>query len=132
MFFMEHILYKTLAGIGIVATALWAADSKIPYVFQPSGLHGVISNVTVLPVEDTQPLPVGFTPADLDLPLMAAWSLRVLRKDVRPNLDYRAGFLCPSDARTARAGWARSHRPGRHGCADGLGISEHAGNPWIE
>jgi hypothetical protein len=93
MFWMEHILYKALAGFGIVAAALWAADGKIPYVFQPSGLHGLISNVTVLPVGETQPLPAGFVSPDLDLHAMAAWSLRVLRKNPRPNLDYEPVFF---------------------------------------
>jgi hypothetical protein len=93
MFWMEHILYKALVGFGIVAVALWAADGKIPYVFQPSGLHGVISNVIVLPLGETQPLPAGFVSPDLDLHAMAAWSLRVLRKNPRPNLDYEPVFF---------------------------------------
>lgn len=84
---------KTLAGIGTIAVALWAADPKIPYVFQPSGLHGAISDVKVLPLGATRPLPPGFASPDLDLPLMAAWSLRVLQKDPRPNLDYEPVFF---------------------------------------
>jgi hypothetical protein len=86
-------LYKTLAGIGAIAIALWAGDAKIPYVFQPSGLHGAISDATVLPIVETKPLPAGFVSPDLDLHLMAAWSLRVLRKDPRPNLDYEPVFF---------------------------------------
>jgi hypothetical protein len=86
-------LHKKLAGIALIAAAIWASDAKVPYVFRPSGLHGVISNVTVLPVGSTRPLPAGFTSPDLDLTLMAAWSLRCLRKDPRPNLDYEPVFF---------------------------------------
>ena len=93
MFLMGVIVYKKLAGIGTAAIALLAADGKIPYVFRPSGLHGAISDVKVLPVGDTKPLPPNFASPDVDLHAMAAWSLRVLRKDPRPDLDYEPVFF---------------------------------------
>jgi hypothetical protein len=93
MFLMGVIVYKKLAGIGTVAIALLATDGRIPYVFRPSGLHGAISDVKVLPVGDTKPLPPNFASPDVDLHAMAAWSLRVLRKDPRPDLDYEPVFF---------------------------------------
>jgi hypothetical protein len=92
MSWVERILNKP-AGIFVAAAAIWASEVKAPYVFRPSGLHGAISDINVLPVGDTRPLPAGFTSADVDLGLMAAWSLRCLRKDPRPSLDYEPVFF---------------------------------------
>ena len=76
----------------MIAAAIWVLRREDPYIFHPSGLHGTITNVAVLPAGDTCPLG-SFRLPDVDLTSMAAWSLRCLRKDPRPSLDYEPVFF---------------------------------------
>ncbi|MEO8658377.1 MAG: hypothetical protein ABI693_07890 [Bryobacteraceae bacterium] len=81
-----------LAVLVSTAVVFGAEGGKLPYRFAPSGLPGQISNATVEPAPDAQPLPSGFHSPDVDLTMMARWFLRHLNKNPRPNLDYEPVF----------------------------------------
>ena len=73
-------------------TLLHAQNTQAPLYFQPSGLPGIISDVSVHPVAEPKPLPKGAVSPDADLTLMAAWALRHLSRNPRPALDYEPVF----------------------------------------
>jgi hypothetical protein len=102
-----------------------------PHYFHPSGIPGTISDVQVFPVSALAPLPENFSPSDIDLQKMAAWSLRYLNRSPRPDLNYEPVFFVrPMNVPPAPEGHD-SDRAGRHGRQNGLGVSEHARHPRL-
>lgn len=70
-----------------------AQTTKVSTYFHPSGLPGTISEVAILPVGGTAPLPAGFVSPDADFTLMGAWALRHLIHNPRPALNYEPVFF---------------------------------------
>src|SRR3990172_6392448 len=85
-------LGKSLLVLVLAALAVFAQTVKERPYFHPSGLPGMISDVAVQAAADGKPLPKDFVSPDADLKMMAAWALRHLIHNPRPELNYEPVF----------------------------------------
>ena len=88
-----RIRIRSLALALLIVGLSFCQNTEAPRYFHPSGIPGTISDVKVLPIPTLVPLPANFSPPDIDLQKMAAWSLRYLNRSPRPDLNYEPVFF---------------------------------------